>query len=351
MISFCKSLAAALLVAISFTSGQTAELTEFITARGDQLREGDRPYRFMSFNIPNLHLVEDNFSFENPNPWRWPDEFEIRDALESIRQMGGNATRIYVLSVKREGSDMGDHVYVRGPGDFNEEAFRVLDKVLQVANETGVRVLIPLVDQWKWWGGRAEYAKFRGKSADEFWTDQQVIDDFKQTIHFTLNRVNTLTGVAYKDDPAIFGWETGNEIDSTPAWTREISAYIKSIDSNHLVVDGYSLHGVREASLDDPNIDVITTHHYPNTDTNYVEAITAAHNKDRRPEALLCGRVRLRSTRGLRPNDGLDHRQRDLRRDVVELARAQPGRRFLLALRACWWQPLQGLPLAGISVG
>lgn len=241
--------------------------------------EGDRPYRFMSFNIPNLHLVEDNFSFENPNPWRWPDEFEIRDSLESIRQMGGNATRIYVLSVKREGSDMGDHVFVRGPGDFNEEAFRVLDKVLQVANETGVRVLIPLVDEWKWWGGRAEYAKFRGKSADEFWTNPQVIADFKQTIRFTLNRVNTLTGVAYKDDPAIFGWETGNEIDSTPAWTREISAYIKSIDSNHLVVDGYSLHGVRESSLDDPNIDVITTHHYPNTDTNYVEAITAAHTK------------------------------------------------------------------------
>lgn len=250
---------------------------EFVVAKGDKLFVGEREFRFMTFNIPNLHLVEDNFSLTNSSPWRWPNEFEIRDALESIRQMGGTATRIYVLSVKREGSDMGDHVYVHGPGEFNETAFRVLDKVLEVANEKNVRVVIPLVDNWHWWGGRAEYAKFRGKQPDDFWTDEQLIEDFKQTIAFTLNRINTFTGVAYKDDPAILGWETGNELDSTPEWTRQIAAYIKQIDSNHLVIDGYALHGVRQESLDDPNIDVITTHHYPNTDKDYVAAISQAH--------------------------------------------------------------------------
>ncbi|QDS99181.1 cellulase family glycosylhydrolase [Adhaeretor mobilis] len=267
------------LLAISSCWAVESQLKHFITAKGDQLYEGDQQFRFMSFNIPNLHLVEDNFSFADPNPWRWPNEFEIADALESIRQMGGQVTRMYVLSVRREGSDQGEHVFVEGPGQFNEEAFRTLDKVLQIANEKGVRVILPLVDNWHWWGGRAEYAGFRGKEPDDFWTDEQVIADFEETIRFTLNRVNTLTGVAYKDDPAIFAWETGNELDSPPAWTRRISAFIKSIDSKHLLIDGYALHGVRQESLDDPNIDVITTHHYPNTDKDYVKAIVVAHEK------------------------------------------------------------------------
>ena len=162
----------------------------FITRRGDQLLDGDRPFRFISFNIPNLLVIEDAYEFTRPNPWRWPDEFEIEDALESVRQMGGQVVRTYVVSVYREGSDMGDFVHVRGPGEFNEEGFRALDKLIEVARRKGIRVIIPLVDQHKWWGGIGEYAAFRGKPAEAFWTDRQIIDDFKATIRYLINRKN-----------------------------------------------------------------------------------------------------------------------------------------------------------------
>ena len=92
-------------------------------------------------------VIEDAYEFTKPNPWRWPNEFEIEDALESVRQMGGQVVRTYVLSVHREGSDMGEFVHVRGPGEFNEEGFRALDKVIEVARRKGIRVIIPLVDQ------------------------------------------------------------------------------------------------------------------------------------------------------------------------------------------------------------
>lgn len=251
---------------------------QFITRRGDQLIDGDQAFRFISFNIPNLQLVEDNYAPGAKSPWIWPNEFELTDALESVRQMGGSVVRTYVLSVRREvGADIGEHVYVRGPGEFNEEAFRALDLAIEVANKTGVRLIIPLVDNWKWQGGRGEYAAFRGKQPDDFWTDEQLIADFETTIRFVLTRVNTRTGVAYKDDPAILAWETGNELDSPPAWTSRIAEFIKQLDPNHLVIDGRSLHGVPVESLDDPNVDVITTHHYPNgEDTNYAPAIIAA---------------------------------------------------------------------------
>jgi hypothetical protein len=273
----------ALLALSSLTiSTAQAELRGFVTVRGDQLYDGDKPFRFISFNIPNLQLVEDNFAPGAKTAWAWPNEFELNDALASIRQMGGTVARTYVLSVRRAGSDMGDHVYVRGPGDFNEEAFRSLDLALEAANKQGVRLIIPLVDNWKWQGGVAEYAAFRGKPAEAFWTDEQVIADFEATVRHVLNRVNTRTGVAYRDDPAILGWETGNELDAPPAWTARIAKLIKSLDQNHLVIDGYSLHGVREESLADPNVDVVTTHHYPNVGKGeYVAPIREARNKSR----------------------------------------------------------------------
>ena len=257
-----------------------AELSGFVTARGDQLYEGDAPFRFISFNIPNLLLVEDNFTRGANTAWAWPSEFELNDALASVRQMGGTVARSYVLSVRREGSDMGEHVYVRGPGDFTEEAFRSLDRAIEAAGKHGVRLIIPLVDNWKWQGGIAEYAAFRGKPAEAFWTDEEVIADFEATVRHLLNRVNTRTGIAYRDDPAILGWETGNELDAPPAWTARIAKLIKSLDANHLVIDGYSLHGVREESLADPNVDIVTTHHYPNVGGGeYVAPIRAARAK------------------------------------------------------------------------
>jgi mannan endo-1,4-beta-mannosidase len=262
------------------------ERSNFITVRGDVLYDGDRPFRFISFNVPNLQLIEDNFSPGAQTAWAWPNEFELNDAMASVRQLGGTVARTYALSVRRERSDMGDHVYVRGPGEFNEEAFRSLDLALEAANRHGVRLIIPLVDNWHWQGGVAEYAAFRRKPATAFWNDEQVISDFEKTIEYVLTRVNSRTGVAYRDDPAIFGWETGNELDAPPQWTARIAKCIKALDANHLVIDGYSLHGVREESLADPNIDVVTTHHYPNVDRgNYIAPIRAARalSRGRKP--------------------------------------------------------------------
>jgi len=143
----------------------------------------------VSYNIPNLHYIEDNYLFTQPSPWRPADDYEIRDALTSIRQMHGRVTRMYVISVRKEKDDPGIIRHVEGPGRFNEEAFRSYDMVLEIANEVGVRVIIPFVDNWWWWGGPKEYAAFRGKRKEEFWTDSLLIADFKQTIAFLVKRL------------------------------------------------------------------------------------------------------------------------------------------------------------------
>ena len=278
-------LSLALLAAASPGIGAPSLLRDFVTVKGDQLMEAGRPFRFISFNIPNLHLVEDNMVFEDDNAWRWPDAFEITDALESVRQQGGTVVRTYVLSVIRANDPVGVPRHVLGPGRFNEEGFLALDRVLQVANQTGVRVIIPLVDNWSWWGGRAEYAGFRGKPKEAFWTDPQIIADFKETVRFVITRTNTLTGAAYRDDKAILCWETGNELQSPPAWTGEIAAYIKTLDRNHPVMDGFYTTELRDESLTIPGVDIVTTHHYPGGNKPFADLVRAnwAKAKGRKP--------------------------------------------------------------------
>ncbi|MCC6492392.1 MAG: hypothetical protein IT424_05165 [Pirellulales bacterium] len=265
-------------------------LAQFVVRRGDQLFEGDKPFRFISVNIPNLQVVEDDFNPSAASPWAWPAEFELTDALEAVRHMGGAVARTYVLGVRRQNSDMGDFVYVRGPGQFNEEAFRTLDLAIEIAGQKGVRLIIPLVDNWQWHGGRAEYAAFRGKQAKDFWSDEQLIADFEATVRHVLTRVNSRTGVPYRDDPAILGWETGNELDCPPSWTARIAALMKQLDPNHLVIDGNSLHGVPLTSLDDPHVDVITTHHYPDRGvSHFVPPILQARAQTRGKKPYVVG--------------------------------------------------------------
>ena len=256
-------LATLLIAAPKASLGAQPALQNFITARGDQLMDGDKPFRFISFNIPNLLIVEDNFPFAETNAWRLPDKFELQDALATVHQMGGNVARTYSIPVWRGDDPPAESSYVLGIDKYNENAFRTLDLALKLANENGVRLIIPLVNNWKWQGGRGEWAAFRGKSPDDFWTDPQLIADFERTIRYVLLRTNTLTGVPYCDDKAILCWETGNELSSPPSWTHEIAHYLKSVDHNHLVMDGVNGGRLHSSSLSDRDVDIVTTHHYP----------------------------------------------------------------------------------------
>ncbi|MGH7975204.1 MAG: cellulase family glycosylhydrolase, partial [Limisphaerales bacterium] len=260
-----------LAMTVSIFASETS-FQHFITARDGKLFDGQKEFRFISFDVPNLLLIEDNLGFTNENPWRLPDKFEINDALESVAQMGGTVARTYVISVAKTNDLPGTPRHVLAPGKSNEKAFREMDEVLATANRTGVRLIIPLVDNWPWMGGRAQYAAFRGKSADEFWTDPQLISDFEKTIHFVLTRTNTITGVRYCDDKAILCWETGNEVQSPVSWTRKIARYIKSLDTNHLVMDGYASQ-LRDEVLKMPDVDIVTTHLYPGGGKSFAERI------------------------------------------------------------------------------
>ena len=257
-----------ILVALFILSFVTASLgsesvfARFVYREGDRLMDENGELRFISFNIPCLHYNEDNMAFTQMNPWRPTNEFEIADALEAVKQMGGQVVRTYTLSVRISGENPNIPRHIIGPGQFDEKTFQALDQVLAVANRKGMRIIFPFIDNWKWWGGIGAAAAFRGKKAQDFWTDPELFEDYKRIVRYVINRTNSVTGVKYRDDKAILAWETGNELVCPHEWTSRAAAYIKSLDRNHLVLDGYHTTNLRDESIQDENIDLVTTHHY-----------------------------------------------------------------------------------------
>ncbi|RDB16956.1 putative mannan endo-1,4-beta-mannosidase F [Hypsizygus marmoreus] len=118
------------------------------------------------------------------------------------------------------------------------------DNVVAAAKANGIRLIVALTNNWADYGGMDVYVKQIADSAnhDLFYTNSAVKTAFK-------NYIKTFVG-RYVNEPTILAWELANEPrcrgstgttsgSCTPAtitaWAKEISAYIKSLDSNHLV--------------------------------------------------------------------------------------------------------------------
>ena len=48
-------------------------------------------------------------------------------------------------------------------------------------------------------------------NTDLFFSNPTVMQIYQNHLNYTLNRVNSITGIRYKDDPTIFAWDLLNE--------------------------------------------------------------------------------------------------------------------------------------------
>ena len=254
------------IVTVSADSGSTENVDPFensvfenyITRRGSILYDGSEPFR------TSVGLAAGNLFCPEDGGYHFADEFEMRDMFETMIQLGQNSTRTGWFSFRPKDGKNHQSVatqelewMVEGPGQFNEEGFRAMDKMLQLANEYGIRLFIPISPNPE------VMSSYRNLTADQFYNNLQLIEDTKAIFNYTLNRTNYYTGVKYKDDPAILAWQIGNELDRsgcTTKWTNLMSEYIKSIDQNHLVAAPQT-HYWKDV-VSDPNIDIVDTHIY-----------------------------------------------------------------------------------------
>jgi mannan endo-1,4-beta-mannosidase len=130
-----------------------------------------------------------------------------------------------------------------------------LDYMLAKAAESGIKLVLVLTNNWKEQGGMDQYLKwFNLRYHHQFYTDSKARQAFKNYIAQLTQRINTVSNVAYKDDPTIFAWELANQPrcrnfgqydrpeecwpSTLTEWVREMSEHVKSLDPNHMVAVG-----------------------------------------------------------------------------------------------------------------
>ncbi len=140
---------------------------------------------------------------------------------------------------------------------FNDGAtgLQYLDYAVYEAGKQNLKVIIPFVDNWDNFGGMDQYVRWLGgQYHDQFYTDPAIRQWYKDWISHLLNRTNTYTGVQYKNDATIMGWELANEprcgaggvyptssscnTQTLISWAADVSAFVKSIDRMHLLSAG-----------------------------------------------------------------------------------------------------------------
>ncbi|RKE17819.1 cellulase family glycosylhydrolase [Streptomyces sp. TLI_171] len=210
----------------------------FVTAGGGQLRLDGRKFRFGGTNCYYLHQ-------QSP--------YMIDAVLNDAAAMGLTVIRAWAFA------DGGGHSYralQTEPYRYDEAAFDSLDYAVHKAGQLGLRLVLPLVNNWPDYGGMQQYVTWflglpddsygDGAHHDRFYTDANCRKAYRAWAEHVIRRRNRYTGLRYCDDPTVMAWELANEprcrSDKSGAtllgWAREMSAYVKSLAPRQLLAIG-----------------------------------------------------------------------------------------------------------------
>ena len=256
--------------------------------------------------IENGQFVKDGspYYFIGTNFWYGPilasegrggDRERLTRELDSLCSMGVRNLRVLV------GSDGPEGVYTKvepvlqyAPGRYNDTLLRGLDYFLVELGKRDMEAVLYLNNAWEWSGGYSQYLQWTGHGdiplprvagydayvdyVAGFMKSDTARTLFRRYVMDIISRTNTVTGKAYRDDPAIFSWQICNEprpfaADNKEAfrdWLTSTAELIKSIDPNHMVSVGsegkYGCEvdlGLWEEIGRSPHIDYLNIHIWP----------------------------------------------------------------------------------------
>lgn len=262
----------------------------FVTVKGIHFYESDdatHPYYFIGTNLWYAPILGSEGQGGN--------RARLRQELDSLHGLGVNNLRILV------GADAGSRnansvrPYLQPtPGTLNDTLCAGLDYMLAEMGKRDMKAVIYLTNSWDWSGGYGFYLRATGhgdspnssgegyndytRFVAQFYTDEAAKKLFYEHVRRIVTRVNSVTGLPYRDDPAIMSWQLCNEPRPFSAgqgeamlkWMEESAALIKSLDPNHLVSTGSE--GIIGCNVDESlcidvheleNVDYMTVHIWP----------------------------------------------------------------------------------------
>src|SRR5450432_1568688 len=196
----------------------------FVQVRDGRFMVDGRPFRFVGANVAVMFREE--------------DRAHMPETLRQAARAGIKVVRVWAFGeggpddVKPIG-DFNDwprnFFFRKTPDQWNENAFVELDRTIAEAARNNLRVQLCLTNWWRDTGGVTQYLRWAGiKDADDdkspfgvnaeramlFYTNETTRRLYRQHLEKIATRRNSVTGLLYRDDPTIFGYELMNEAQS-----------------------------------------------------------------------------------------------------------------------------------------
>ncbi len=261
----------------------------FVTVKDGHFQRDGKPYTYVGTNFWYGPILA--------SEGRGGDIERLQRELDTLKALGLTNLRTLV------GGDGADGVFSRveptlqtAPGVYNDTLLTGLDRYLVELGKRGMQTVLYINNSWEWSGGYGQYLEWATGErtliplVDGYWPFMQQMRKFQvsepaQELYFNhlrniVGRTNSITGKPYKDDPAIFAWQLGNEPrcfssekeiqDGFIGWMTKAAAIVKELDTNHLLSTGNEgLMGSEEDmelvrrinSI--PGIDYMTIHIWP----------------------------------------------------------------------------------------
>jgi mannan endo-1,4-beta-mannosidase len=212
--------------------------TEFVSARHGQFTVGGRPWRFGGTN--NYYLHDQS-------------HFMIDSVLQDAASMSLRVIRAwsFIDGPAQNGRSLQPEPYVYNSADFDS-----LDYAIHKAGTLGLRLVLPLVNNWPDYGGMQQYVTWllglpddtygAGVNHDRFYTEPSIRAAYRAWAEYLTHRRNPYTGLRYNEDPTIMTFELANEprcrTDKSGrtllTWAREMSDWVSQQAPRQLVAIG-----------------------------------------------------------------------------------------------------------------
>jgi mannan endo-1,4-beta-mannosidase len=218
----------------------------FVRAIGDHfVREGG-VFRFVGANVAVVHGQAHRAA--------------LAATLDAARGDGLEVIRVWALGEREAASPDWTRAYAFRIGEdgWVEESFVHLDHVLAEARMRRLSVIVVLANRWGDYGGVPQYLRWAGEpftaapdgvartELGTFFRSERARSLYLAHVERIVSRTNTVTGVAYRDDPTIFAWELMNEISCERRDAADLASFVSSsarrihaLDPHHLVSAGH----------------------------------------------------------------------------------------------------------------
>ena len=210
---------------------------DFVTVDGTRFVVGGAPFHVVGANAAVMHGRAHRGA--------------LIETLDAVVFDGLNVIRVWALGEYPSDASPSVEPYAFRIGEdgWVASSFAHLDRVLAEARARDLRVIVVLANRWGDYGGATQYVRWSGIPYESATIERSAMGAFYESVRAEqLYRAHVERVVSrHRDNPTVLAWELMNEMeavgsvtaDAMVGWVERQSAFVHSIDPNHLVSAGH----------------------------------------------------------------------------------------------------------------